>query len=71
MYFLGKAIYEFKFPTKYLKDQQFSFRNLKSMNSCVHEYVHHLQTTKFCANELKWFHSITRQKSLVWLSTCE
>ena len=32
--------------------------SLKSTNSSVHEHVQCLQTTKFRADELEWFHSI-------------
>ena len=32
--------------------------NLKSTNSGVHEHVYQRQTTKFCANEIKWFPSM-------------
>ena len=31
--------------------------DMKSMNSSVHKHVHHRQTTKCCAYEIKWFHS--------------
>jgi len=41
---------------------------LKSMNLSVHEHVHHHQTIKLCAHEMKWFHS---KKVTLFLILCE
>jgi len=51
---VGRAIQEFKIPTNYF----FTFKsnilyNLKSMNSSVHKHVHHIQTKKLSAHEIK------------------
>jgi len=38
VYFVGRAIHEFKIPTKYFLTSKSAY-NLKSMNSSVHEHV--------------------------------
>ena len=53
VFFMGRAIHKFKIPTKYLFTiLSYIGYNLKSMNSCLHEHVHHHHTTKFLANEM-------------------
>jgi len=55
--FVGTAIHEFEDSNKI----EIHLRNiayyLKSTNSSVHEHFHHRLTTKFCAQEIKLFHS--------------
>jgi len=64
VYFVGIAIHKFKTPTKYLfilviLHIQLEIHEFK----CVHEHVQCCQTTKYCANEIKWFHSVKGLKS--------
>jgi len=59
MFVMGKAIHEFKIPTNYIHIFSYITYNVKTMNSSVHKNVHHCQTTKFYAHEIKGFHSIT------------
>jgi len=56
VFFVRRAVHKFKIPPNYLLISYIAY-SLISMNISVHEHVCCHQTTKFCANEIKWFHS--------------
>jgi len=62
VFFVGRVIHEFKILTKYL----FTLVILHQIwnpqnNSSVHEHIYHLQTMKFHAHEIEWFHSLNKR----------
>ena len=54
MFFVDRALYELK---NYFLTLRKIMYNLLSTNLSVHEHVQHIQTMKFHAHEIKWFHS--------------
>ena len=59
VYFVGRAIHEFKIPTKYLFILVILHVIWNRQLPSVHEYVQCHQTTTFLAHEIKCFHCIT------------
>jgi len=65
VYFVGRAIHKIWDPTKIFIHFSFITYYLESMNSSVHKPCpFYPQTTKFCANQTKWFHKYLRESNI-------
>ena len=58
VHFVAKAIHKIRFPTKNIIHSSNIAQNFISTNSNFNKHVQCRQTAKFCAHEIKYFHSI-------------
>jgi len=69
VYFVGRAIHKIWDPTKTFIHFSYFAYYLESINSSVHKPCpFYPQTTKFCANQTKWFHKYLRESNM-WISS--